>query len=220
MGRWYLVWCWDTCAAGRTVCEIAAKLIYLTALFVYRSQIQIASRLFQFVLPPPSPPEDTPSPSSQSSAHRQRSPSVDITSISPPSSQPSHSPAPPEVKLPPPSPSPQVLPKQKPKAAIPLSHAQLPNSNAIGKSSKPNPKKRKKADGDTPIVERPKPEIMPPKPPFTYAQLIYRAIQDIGGKATLQEICNWIMNKHEYYQYADAAWMVSIISINCCILID
>ena len=55
---------------------------------------------------------------------------------------------------------------------------------------------------------------MPPKPPFTYAQLIYRAIQDIGGKATLQEICNWITNKHEYYQYADAAWMVSVISIH------
>jgi hypothetical protein len=61
---------------------------------------------------------------------------------------------------------------------------------------------------------------MPAKPPFTYAQLIYRAIKDIGGKATLQEICNWIMNKHEYYQHADAAWMVSVLQIGRPILID
>jgi forkhead box protein K len=167
------------------------------------------------VLPPPPPPEDTPSPSSQSSTHRHRSPSVDITSISPPSSQPSHSPPPREVKLLPPSPPLQVLSKQKPKAALSFSHAHLPNSNSIGKSTKSNPKKRKKGDVEMPsIVERPKPERMPPKPPFTYAQLIYRAIKDIGGKATLQEICNWITSKHEYYQHADAAWMVSVISIH------
>lgn len=49
---------------------------------------------------------------------------------------------------------------------------------------------------------------MPPKPPYTYAQLIYRAIRDIDGKATLQEICNWIIGKYEYYRYADGAWMV------------
>ncbi|KAF9534945.1 fork head domain-containing protein [Crepidotus variabilis] len=176
-----------------------------------RSQVQIASRLFHFVLPPPPPPEDTPSPSSQSSANRQRSPSVDITSISPPSSQPSHSPPPPEVKLPPPSAEPRVIPKQKPKAARPLAQPELPNSNSIGKSSKPNTKKRKKGDVEpTLIVERPKPEDMPPKPPFTYAQMIYRSIKDMGGKATLQEICNWISTKHEYYRYADAAWLSSV----------
>ncbi|PPR02431.1 hypothetical protein CVT24_001980 [Panaeolus cyanescens] len=186
-----------------------------------RSQIQIASRTFHFVLPPPPPPEDTPSPSSQSSTNRPRSPSVDITSISPPSSQPSHSPPPlPEVKLPPPSPSlsPQLpptpilapVPKLKPKAALPPP-PQLPNSNAIGKSTKANPKKRKKSDVDpTPVIERPKPEDMPPKPPYTYAQLIYRAIRDIDGKATLQEICNWIIDKYEYYRYADGAWMSSV----------
>ena len=160
------------------------------------------------MLPPPPPPEDTPSPSSQSSLNRDRSPSVDITSISPPSSQPSHSPPP--VKEPPPSPEPQAPPKQKPKAAHPPPRSELPNSNSIGKLTKPSTKKRKKGDAGAPlVVERPKPEIMPPKPPFTYAQLIYRAIKDIGGKATLQEICNWITNKHEYYRYADAAWMVS-----------
>jgi len=176
----------------------------------YRSQIQIASRTFHFVLPPPPPPEDTPSPSSQSSANRPRSPSVDITSISPPSSQPSHSPPPPEVKLPPPSPEPQAPPKPKPKAQPqPQPQPELPNSNAIGKSTKANSKKRKKSDVDPPpVLVRPKPEDMPPKPPFTYAQLIYRAIKDIGGKATLQEICTWIMNTHEYYKYADGSWMV------------
>ncbi|KAF8974657.1 hypothetical protein BDZ97DRAFT_1751403 [Flammula alnicola] len=183
-----------------------------------RSQIQIASRTFHFVLPPPPPPEDTPSPSSQSSANRPRSPSVDITSISPPSSQPSHSPPPPlEVKLPPSSPEPQLPvsppPKPKPKPQLqPLRpQPELPNSNSIGKSTKANSKKRKKTDVDPPpILERPKPEDMPPKPPFTYAQLIYRAIKEIGGKATLQEICSWIMNTHEYYRYADGAWMSSV----------
>ncbi|KAJ3516205.1 hypothetical protein NLJ89_g1265 [Agrocybe chaxingu] len=173
-----------------------------------RSQIQIASRTFHFVLPPAPPPEDTPSPSSQSSANRQRSPSVDITSISPPSSQPSHSPPPPEVKRPPPSLELQAPPKPKPKVQP---QPELPNSNSIGKSTKVNVKKRKKGDIDPPpILERPKPEDIPPKPPFTYAQLIYRAIKDIGGKATLQEICNWIMNTHEYYRYADGSWMSSV----------
>ncbi|PPQ92343.1 hypothetical protein CVT25_008693, partial [Psilocybe cyanescens] len=198
-----------------------------------RSQIQIASRTFHFVLPPPPPPEDTPSPSSQSSANRPRSPSVDITSISPPSSQPSHSPPPPtQVKLPPPSPEPQLSPEfsspppqissppsqPKPKIKppvhpprLPPPQPQLPNSNSIGQSSKANAKKRKKNDVDAqPILERPKPEDMPPKPPFTYAQLIYRGIKELGGKATLQEICTWIMNTHEYYRFAEPAWMSSV----------
>jgi forkhead box protein K len=146
--------------------------------------------------------------------NRPRSPSVDITSISPPSSQPSHSPPPaPEVKvkLRPPSPEPQPRPKSKSKPQPqPPSQPELPNTNSIGKSSKANSKKRKKGDVDPPpIVERPRPEDMPPKPPFTYAQLIYRAITEIGGKATLQEICNWILTTHEYYRYADGAWMVN-----------
>ncbi|KAG6907829.1 hypothetical protein DXG01_007211 [Tephrocybe rancida] len=180
-----------------------------------RSQIQIASRTFHFVLPPPPPPEDTPSPSSQSSTNRPRSPSVDITSISPPSSQPSHTPPPPpeETKLPPPSPEPQIIavspppPKPRPLLVSP----QLPNSNSIGKSNKSaGSKKRKKGDAEPPAVPKPKPEDMPPKPPFTYAQLIYRAIKAIGEKATLQEICGWIMNTHEYYRYSDISWMSSV----------
>ncbi|EAU84503.1 hypothetical protein CC1G_00022 [Coprinopsis cinerea okayama7 len=182
-----------------------------------RSQIQIASRTFHFVLPPPPPPEDSPSPSSQSSAHRARSPSVevdvdvdvDITSISPPSSQPSHSPVL-DVKPLPPSPEPPARPKPVVKAERP---PELPNSNNIGKSNRTaaNTKKRKKGEtAPAPPVQRPRPEDIPPKPPFTYAQLIFRAIKDIGGKATLQEICTWIMNKHEYYRWADGAWMSSV----------
>ncbi|KAG5352535.1 hypothetical protein C0989_001848 [Termitomyces sp. Mn162] len=180
-----------------------------------RSQIQIASRTFHFVLPPPPPPEDTPSPSSQSSRDRPRSPSVDITSISPPSSQPSHTPPPlpVETKLPPPSPESHINvtspppPRPRPLARSP----QLPNSNSIGKSNKAAAtKKRKKGDVEPPVPPRPKPEDMPPKPPYTYAQLIYRAIKAIGEKATLQEICSWIMNTHEYYRYSDASWMSSV----------
>ncbi|KAF8224818.1 hypothetical protein L208DRAFT_1308978 [Tricholoma matsutake] len=175
-----------------------------------RSQIQIASRTFHFVLPPPPPPEDTPSPSSQSSTNLPRSPSLDITSISPPSSQPSHTPPPSEHKV---SASPPELsipdPPPKPKPVI-VTNSQLPNSNLIGKSNKTaNARKRKKGDDDT-VYPRPKPEDMPPKPPFTYAQLIYRAIKAIGDKATLQEICSWIMNTYEYYRYAEAGWTSSV----------
>jgi forkhead box protein K len=175
-----------------------------------RSQVQIASRTFHFVLPPPPPPEDTPSPSSQSSINLPRSPSLDITSISPPSSQPSHTPPPSEAKVLalPPGP-PTIEPPRKPTPLLATTEPQLPNSNSIGKSSKTgNSKKRKKVDDDT-THPRPKPEDMPPKPPFTYAQLIYRAIKSIGDKATLQEICSWIMNTYEYYRYAEAGWTVT-----------
>lgn len=86
-----------------------------------------------------------------------------------------------------------------------MEQPQLPNSNSIGKGKGVSLKKRKKGD-EPPALERP--EVMPPKPPFTYAQLIYRAIKAIDGKATLQEICNWIMTTYDYYKYADSAWMV------------
>ncbi|KAJ3848595.1 hypothetical protein EV368DRAFT_49015 [Lentinula lateritia] len=162
-----------------------------------RSQIQIASRTFHFVLPPPPPPEDTPSPSSNSSTNRPRSPSLDVTSISPPSSQPSHSPPPRQIK--PPTPPPEL---------------QLGNSNLIARSTKANAKKRKKSDiSDIPVhpPPPPKPEEIPPKPSLTYAQLIYRAIKAYDGKATLQEICAWIAKEYDYYRYSDGtAWMSSV----------
>ncbi|EGO01637.1 hypothetical protein SERLA73DRAFT_158881 [Serpula lacrymans var. lacrymans S7.3] len=162
-----------------------------------RSQIQIASRTFHFVLPPPPPlPEDSPSPSSQSSAQRPRSPSVDITSISPPSSFISHSPPP---IAPPPALPPKLAPEPEP---------QLPNSNSISRA-KNSSKKRKKSDVD--ILARPKPEVMPPKPQFTYAQLCYRAIKSMGGKATLQDICTWMMENHDWYRYNEGAgWENSV----------
>ena len=169
------------------------RLPFRVIAFIRRSHIQIASRTFSFVLPPPSPPEDTPSPSSQSSTNRARSPSVDITSISPPSSQPPNSP-PRKVKHPTFSPEPQIdiLPDPE--------QLQLPNSNFIGKGKGAHLKKRKKGDEPS-VLECPK--IMPPKPPFTYAQLIYRAIKATDGKATLQEICNWIMTTYNYFKYVD-----------------
>ncbi|KAJ7591352.1 hypothetical protein C8J56DRAFT_560513 [Mycena floridula] len=164
-----------------------------------RSQIQIASRIFHFVLPPPPPPDEAPSPSSQSSANRPRSPSLDVTSISPPSSLHSHSPPPRAAKVLPPTPEPQIS------VVTPTKPAKVSNS-----------KKRKKSDvAEAPPppspIPRPKPEDMPPKPAFTYAQLIYRAIKGLGGKATLQEICSWIMNEYDYYRYSDGtAWSSSV----------
>ncbi|KAF8843157.1 hypothetical protein BDN67DRAFT_1009215 [Paxillus ammoniavirescens] len=173
-----------------------------------RSQIQIASRTFHFVLPPPPAPEDSPSPSSNSSVQRARSPSVDITSLSPPSSLPSHSPPP---RPAPPLPPPKVAHSPEP---------QLPNSNAISRtknasastatlpstSTAPTSKKRKK-----PSQPLPKPEVMPPKPQFTYAQLCYRAIKAMGGKATLQDICGWMIDNYDWYRYNEGAgWENSV----------
>jgi len=77
--------------------------------------------------------------------------------------------------------------------------------NSIGKGKGAHLKKRKK-DNEPPVLKCPK--IMPPQPPFTYAQLIHRAIKAIDGKATLQEICNWIMTTYNYYKNLDSAWMV------------
>ncbi|KAJ7774241.1 fork head domain-containing protein [Mycena maculata] len=158
-----------------------------------RSQIQIASRTFHFVLPPPPPPEDTPSPSSQSSNNRIRSPSVDITSISPPSTPQSHSPPPLETKPPPPLPEPQL---STPKPTV----------------TKTNSKKRKKAEPPSPPRPKPTPvpvEI-PEKPSLSFRELIQRAIKALDGKATLQEICTWIMSGYEHYQHVDDKWMSSV----------
>ena len=165
-----------------------------------RSQIQIASRTFHFVLPPPpAPPEDSPSPSSHSSIeHRPRSPSVDITSldvtsISPPSSIPPNSP-----------PVTAVAVASPPKKIPPLPEPSLPNSNSIARFK--SNKKRKKSDADA--FPRVKPEVMPPKPQYTYAQLCYRAIKGLDGRASLQDICQWIQDNYEWYKYCDKDWEV------------
>ncbi|KAK7060247.1 Pre-rRNA-processing protein fhl1 [Paramarasmius palmivorus] len=184
-----------------------------------RSQIQIASRIFHFVLPPPPPPEDTPSPSEHSDSHsplnntsnRARSPSLDITSISPPSSLPDPPEDPPVKVKPPTPPPPATAPAPAPALAPP---AVITTGGKSSSSSKPSTsKKRKKSDSAAaiPPPPRPKPEEMPPKPSLTYAQLIFRAIKALDGKATLQEICNWITKEYEYYRYVeDDAWRSSI----------
>ncbi|KAJ3548097.1 hypothetical protein NM688_g5338 [Phlebia brevispora] len=167
-----------------------------------RSQIQIASRTFHFVLPPPPAPEDSPSPSSLSSIdNRPRSPSVDITSldvaasISPPSSIPPSSP--------PLATAVASLPLKK---VPPLPEPQLPNSNSITRLK--SNKKRKKTDADT--LPRRKPEDLPPKPQYTYAQLCYRAIKGLDGRGSLQEICGWIQETYEWYRWSDKDWESSV----------
>ncbi|KAF8138685.1 hypothetical protein EV363DRAFT_1252491 [Boletus edulis] len=173
-----------------------------------RSQIQIASRTFHFVLPPPATVEDSPSPSSASSVQRARSPSVDITSISPPSSLPSHSPSPRTApSLPPPKPSRSPDPQLPNSNTIPRIKApSASTSTSLPTSAASTSKKRKKASNPPP-----KPDVMPPKPSFTYAQLCYRAIKAMGGKATLQDICGWMMDNYDWYRYNEGAgWENSV----------
>lgn len=173
------------------------NLFLFSSLSRSRSQIQIASRTFHFVLPPATDgPEDSSTPSSpSSSAQRARSPSVDITSFSPPSSLPSCSPPPVHVA--------PHLPKIPP---LHDSTSSLPNSNSI--KAKANPKKRKKSDVDAPPS---RPEVIPPKPQFTYAQLCYRAIKALSGRGSLQDICHWIQDNYEYYKYSDKDWEVRML---------
>ncbi|KAG8906016.1 Pre-rRNA-processing protein fhl1 [Tulasnella sp. 403] len=60
-------------------------------------------------------------------------------------------------------------------------------------------------------MPRPPPDKMPPKPPFTYAILCFRAIQELGGKASLSEIVNWIRDKYEWYRWNDeCGWESSV----------
>ncbi|KAF8529218.1 hypothetical protein BU17DRAFT_73384 [Hysterangium stoloniferum] len=135
-----------------------------------RSQIQIASRTFHFVLPPPPEPDAT-SLSPPPSTARERSPSVDITSLSGGSSR-------------------QVSPV----APIPPPIASSSATPALSKLTK-NSKKRKR-----PHVEQLPPEKMPPKPLATYGVMCYRAITSLGGKATLQEVIQWMIDNYEWYK--------------------
>lgn len=54
---------------------------------------------------------------------------------------------------------------------------------------------------------------MPPKPQLTYAQLCYRAIKALGGKASLQEICQWIKDTFDWYKYCSKDWEVSFLVV-------
>lgn len=120
---------------------------------------------------------------------------MDITSFSPPSSIPSVSP-PPVTDTP-------ASPVKAP--PVPVS-PQLPNSNVNVKPGKAS-KKRKASDAD--IAPPQRPEVIPPKPSFTYAQLCYRAIKTLGGKGTLQDILTWIKENYDWYRWTeDKAWEV------------
>ncbi|KZT37633.1 hypothetical protein SISSUDRAFT_1048154 [Sistotremastrum suecicum HHB10207 ss-3] len=160
-----------------------------------RSQIQIASRTFHFVLPPP--PEDSVAPSSPSSEGRVRSPSVDITSVSPESAPPSPSPPPPPVKVEKPEPvlKPKVAAKKRKRSETTESAPAAPKAVAAKSlPTKPDP-----------------PVEMPLKPSLTYSVLCYRAIKALGGRGTLQEICTWMMENFLWYKLNEGSgWEGSV----------
>lgn len=153
----------------------------------YRSLIQIATRVFDFVLPPPPAPEDSPSPSSPSTT-RHHSPSIDITSVSPDSSV--HSPITKDSELP------------------PIDITEKPSLQPLARSKPPlkSSSKKRKKPGD---ARPPPPAVMPPRPQFTYAQLCYKAICAMEGKATLQDICCWVSDNFDWYRYNEGSgWEV------------
>ncbi|KAF7355084.1 hypothetical protein MSAN_01423900 [Mycena sanguinolenta] len=81
-------------------------------------------------------------------------------------------------------------------------------------AAKTNPKKRKKPEPPSPpkpkLQAAPVPAEIPEKPSLTLRQLIQSAIKDLGGKATLQDVCTWIMDNYEHYQHVDDKWMSSV----------
>ncbi|KAI0254345.1 hypothetical protein BJV78DRAFT_1187094 [Lactifluus subvellereus] len=86
----------------------------------------------------------------------------------------------------------------------------LPNSNAIGKVKSTKGKACKQLETPAPAPKL-APEDMPPKPPFTYAQLCYRAIKSLGGKATLQDIISWMMENFDWYRLNEkTGWEKSV----------
>ncbi|KAG7097255.1 hypothetical protein E1B28_004621 [Marasmius oreades] len=207
-----------------------------------RSQIQIASRIFHFVLPPPPPPADSPSPPSEdlvsdspatvttstnASNQRVRSPSLDITSISPPDSLPESDPPGDPLseskQSTPPPPRPRAIPmvsgksktsKKRKKRDSESTTIDILSPEPSQLSAQPLPRagssaKQSKSEESKPAL-KPGEEI-PVKPTLTYAQLIFRAIKALNGKATLTEICDWIAAEFGYYRYVERnTWASSI----------
>lgn len=56
-------------------------------------------------------------------------------------------------------------------------------------------KKRKRPEPNPSL-----PVNMPPKPLATYAVMCYRAITSLGGKATLQDVIQWMIDNYEWYR--------------------
>ncbi|EJT97747.1 hypothetical protein DACRYDRAFT_102396 [Dacryopinax primogenitus] len=51
----------------------------------------------------------------------------------------------------------------------------------------------------------------PQKPPYTYAQLCYRALHEMGGRATLQDIIDWMIRTFEWFkQHPNSGWQTSV----------
>ena len=108
--------------------------------------------------------------------------------ITPPSSIPSISPPPP------------VSSWSKPVPPEPPQPGKGKGKDGTGKRKRKADKPQTKAAAEPePPKPRPKPEEMPPKPPFTYAQLCYRAIKDMDGRGSLQEIVHWMMRNYTWY---------------------
>jgi forkhead box protein K len=58
-------------------------------------------------------------------------------------------------------------------------------------------------------VELPKPDVMPSKPQLTYAQICYRALKALGGRAPLQDILGWCVETYDWFKYNEkAGWEV------------
>ena len=156
--------------------------VYLTySEFLLRSQIQIATRTFDFILPPPPEPEVTPfSPPPSTNQDHSRSPSVDITDLSP-------------------GPSRQASP-------IPFRGVSTPldvKPQVATKASKSSRKRKR------PEPEQLPPGKMPPKPLATLPVMCYRAITALGGKAALQEVIQWMIDNYDWYRLnAGGPWEV------------
>ncbi|KZW04411.1 hypothetical protein EXIGLDRAFT_743858 [Exidia glandulosa HHB12029] len=124
-----------------------------------RTQIQIASRTFCFVLPPTEPPDDSPLTSSPTSTTRPRSPSLDATSLSPASSPASiASPTPPDPEH---TAEPEIVEPAKPRLV--RKRAASDSDHDVGVAPAP-PSEPKSLPTPTPSDLQPEPESTPTPP--------------------------------------------------------
>ncbi|EJD54019.1 hypothetical protein AURDEDRAFT_141920 [Auricularia subglabra TFB-10046 SS5] len=128
-----------------------------------RSQIQIASRSFSFILPPTEPPDDSPLTSSPTSTTRPRSPSLDATSLSPASSPGSAaSPTPPDPEL---ALEPDIVQRPKPKLIRKRGASSSDGSASPAAAPPPEPKPAAPPAPEPQLPYAPVTAVAPPKPP-------------------------------------------------------